>query len=155
MCVLLSDFFKHLLLRKTDILKTFRRSKFPGNKIWRITLALNSKKVQGILVKIVYFGIIWAVFCLKFLLNCYVQEIKGFYQSFFGNEVDIMDIMNVSPNVLAKNYNFQKLRLAFLNERTLITRIFKTNSELSQNCREKQILLFKTTVNCLFNDIWC
>ena len=34
-------------------------------------------------------------------------------------------------------------------------RIFNTNSELSQNCTEKQIMLFKTTLNCLFNGIWC
>ena len=26
--------------------------------------------------------------CLRFLLNCFVQEIKGFYPSSFGNEVD-------------------------------------------------------------------
>ena len=24
-----------------------------------------------------------------------------------------------------------------------------------QNPTEKQIMLFKTTVNCLFNDMWC
>ena len=29
------------------------------------------------------------------------------------------------------------------------------NSELSQNCTEKQIMPFKTTVKGLFNDIWC
>ena len=34
-------------------------------------------------------------------------------------------------------------------------RIFDTNSELFQNRTEKQIMLFKTTVNWLFNDIWC
>ena len=32
--------------------------------------------------------------------------------------------------------------------------IFKTNSELLQNSTGKQIMLFKTTVNCLFNYIW-
>ena len=32
---------------------------------------------------------------------------------------------------------------------------FNTNSELSQNRTEKQIMLFKTTLNWLFNDIWC
>ena len=31
--------------------------------------------------------------------------------------------------------------------------IFNTNSKLSQNCTEKQIMLFKTTVNCLLNDM--
>ena len=40
--------------------------------------------------------------CLKFLLICFDQEIKGFYQSSLGNEVDFTDIMNVSPNILAK-----------------------------------------------------
>ena len=48
MCALLFDVFKHLLLRKTDVLKTCRKSKFLGKKIWRNALALKSKKVQGI-----------------------------------------------------------------------------------------------------------
>ena len=48
MCVLLFDVFKHLLLRKTDVLKTCPKSKFLGKKIWRNALALKSKKVQGI-----------------------------------------------------------------------------------------------------------
>ena len=34
-------------------------------------------------------------------------------------------------------------------------RIFNTNSELSQNCTEKQIMPSKATINWLFNDIWC
>ena len=33
--------------------------------------------------------------------------------------------------------------------------VFNTNSELSQNRTEKQIMPFKTTVNWLFNNIWC
>ena len=40
---------------------------------------------------------------LRFLLNCFLREIKGFYQSSLGNEVDFRDTMNVSPNTLAKN----------------------------------------------------
>ena len=51
MCVLLFDVFKHLLLRKTDVLKTCRKSKFLGKKIWRNALALKSKKIQGIFGK--------------------------------------------------------------------------------------------------------
>ena len=58
--------------------------------------------------------------CLRFLLNCFVREIKGFYQSSLGNEVDFGDIMNVSPNILAKNQNFKKLRDSFVDERALI-----------------------------------
>ena len=33
--------------------------------------------------------------------------------------------------------------------------VFNTNSEILQNLTEKQIIPFKTTVNRLFNDIWC
>ena len=51
MCVLLFDVFKHLLLRKTDVLKACRKSKFLGKKIWRNALALKSKNVQGIFGK--------------------------------------------------------------------------------------------------------
>ena len=51
MCVLLFDVFKHLLLRKTDVLKTCWKSKFLEKKIWRNALALKSKKVQGIFGK--------------------------------------------------------------------------------------------------------
>ena len=51
MCVLLFDGFKQLLWRKTDLLKTCRKSKFLGKKIWRNAPALKSKKVQGIFRK--------------------------------------------------------------------------------------------------------
>ena len=51
MYVLLFDVFKHLLLRKTDVLKTCRKSKFLEKKIWRNAQALKSKKVQGIFGK--------------------------------------------------------------------------------------------------------
>ena len=48
MCVLLFDVFKYLLLRKTDVLKTCRKSKYLRKKIGRNALALKSKKVRGI-----------------------------------------------------------------------------------------------------------
>ena len=59
--------------------------------------------------------------CLRFILICIVWQIKGFYQSFLVNGVDFRDIMNVSPNILAKNQNFKKLRQHFVDERELIT----------------------------------
>ena len=31
------------------------------------------------------------------------MEMQGFYQSSLGNEVDLMNTMNVSPDILAKN----------------------------------------------------
>ena len=78
---------------------------------------------------------------------------------------------------ISKNWD-TALRHSFVDKRTLITTtliflplenpctfllvkektwkwIFNINHELSQNRTEKQIMLFKTTVNCLFNDIWC
>ena len=51
MSVLLFDVFKYLLLSKTDVLKTCRKSKFLGKKILRNALALKSKKVQVIFGK--------------------------------------------------------------------------------------------------------
>ena len=86
--------------------------------------------------------------------------------------------MNVSPNILAKNWNFKTLRHGFVDERVLITttlisschwkvlaafclpkkrleNAFSTNSELSQNRTEKQIMPSKTTINWLLNDMWC
>ena len=73
-----------------------------------------------------YFGIIIficlasAKACLGFLLNCFIVEIKGFYQSSLGNKIDFKD-MNVSPNALTEDWNFKKLRLCLVDERALIT----------------------------------
>ena len=41
-------YVKHLLLRKTDVLKTCWKSKVVGKKICRNALVLKSKKAQGI-----------------------------------------------------------------------------------------------------------
>ena len=74
--------------------------------------------------------------CLRFLLNCIVWQIKGFYQSSLGNKVDFRDLMNVSPNILAKNWNFKKLRHGFVDERALLT------TKLMSSCHWKTIVLF-------------
>ena len=44
MHVLLFDDFKHLLLRKTDFLKTCWKSKFFGKKIWRKCTSFKEQK---------------------------------------------------------------------------------------------------------------
>ena len=107
MCVLLFDAFtgwiffskeikgnvKNLLWRKTDVLKTCRKSKFEEQK--------GTRFIRGN----VYFGIVVLSClsstkpCLIFLLICFAPEIKGIYQSSFRNEVNFRDIMNVSPNI--------------------------------------------------------
>ena len=65
MYALLFDVFKHLLLRKTNVLKTCRKSKFLGKKIWRNALALKCKKVQVYSGKPFLALLSSAVFCLQ------------------------------------------------------------------------------------------
>ena len=66
MYVLLFDVFKHLLLSKTDVLKTCWKSKFLEKKIWRNARTLKSKKVQGIFRKTFILALLSsAVFCLQ------------------------------------------------------------------------------------------
>ena len=78
--------------------------------------------------------------CFRFLLVCFAREIKGFYQSYLGNKVDFRDIMNVCPNILAKNWNFKKLKHCFVDERALIT------TTLIYFCQWKTLVPF-----CLLN----
>ena len=71
-------------------------------------LALKSKKLEGKFGKRLFWH-----YCLKLYFiykavsqisfNCSVREIENFYQSSLGNEVDFRDIMNISPNIVAKN----------------------------------------------------
>ena len=76
--------------------------------------------------------------CLRFLLNCFLREIKGFYQSSFENEVDFRDIINVSLNISAKTQNFKKLRHGFADERAMI------KTTLMSSCHWKTLAPFCT-----------
>ena len=73
------------------------------------SVALKRKKGTRYIRGNIYFGIIAfscpspTKVCLRFLLISFAREIKGFYQSSLGNKVDFKDIMNISPNILAKN----------------------------------------------------
>ena len=105
------------------------------HQLWR---AIRYKVYSGK----VFFGVI-IIRCLcrlnrvfRFLLNYFVQEIKGFYQSSLGGEVNFRDIMNVYPNIFAKNWNFKKLRHYFVDERALIT------TALTSSCHWKTLLPF-------------
>ena len=60
----------------------------------------------------VCFGII--VFVYKSVSQIF-GEIKGFYQSTSGNDVDFADIINISSNILAK------LRHGFVDEKVFFT----------------------------------
>ena len=142
MCVLLFDVFKHLLSRKTDALKTCQKIKLLGKKIWRNAVALKSKKVQGIFRKTFILALLSsAVFRLQnrvsdfFWIVLFVR-LKAFIRVPFENEVDFRDIMNVSSNLLAKNYNFKQLRHGFVDERALIT------TKLISSCHWKSLVPF-------------
>ena len=49
-------FFNNILLRKTEVLKACRKSKYLGKKIWRNAVALKNKKVEDIFGKIFIFA---------------------------------------------------------------------------------------------------
>ena len=145
---------------KVNFLKKFFEEM---RKLW------NAKRYRVYIGGNVYFVIITfscllsTKLCLRYFLNCFVCQIKGFYQRSLLNEVDFKDIMNVSLNILAKNWeNNINIFLSLENPCAFLTakkktwkRIFNTNSELSQNRTEKQVMPLKTTVSWLFNDIWC
>ena len=102
----------------------------------------------------VYFGIIIfsclssTKLCLTFLLICFARKIKGFYQSFFENQVDFKNIMNVPTNTLAKSKNFKKLIHEFVDQRVMIT------TTLISSCHWKTVtflLAKKKTWKRVFN----
>ena len=117
MCSLF-DIFKHLLLRKTDVLQTCQKSKSLRKKIWKNAPVWRAKRYK------VYSGkhLFWHYYLqLSFVYKTMSQiSFKLFCSGFLGNEVDFRDIKNISPNILAKNKNFKKLRHSFVGERALI-----------------------------------
>ena len=120
-------------MKKTDVLKTCRKENL--KKCTSFEEQKDTRYIRGNL----YFGII--VFsCLSStklcLQNCFAREIKGFYQSSLGNEVDFKDIMNFSLNISAKNQNFKKLKDGLVDERALIT------TTLISFCHWKTLVFF-------------
>ena len=70
MCVPLFDVLKHFLLGKTDVLKTYQKSKFLEKKIWRNDLDLKRKKEQVMFRKTFILALLSsAVFCLQNLVS--------------------------------------------------------------------------------------
>ena len=138
MCVLLFDVSKHLLLRKTDILKTCQNSKFLGKKIWRNALALKSKKVQSRFWKTFILTLSSAVFRLQ-------NQVSDFFYKLFclGDKMHLSEFLmkrgwfqghNISPYILAKNENLKKLRFDFVDERALITTTWISPLSLENSC---------------------
>ena len=95
---------------------------------------------------IVYFGIIILSClsstkpCIRFLLTCFSQFFR-WKSNNYNNIVIFLSLKNSCTFLLVKEKTWKS--------------IFNTNSELSQNRTEKQIMPIKTTVNWLLNYIWC
>ena len=90
---------------------TFPKVRFSQKENFRKCTSFEEQKGTRYIRGNVYFGIIifsclsFTKPCLKFLLNFFVREIKDFYQSSLGNEVDFRDMINISPNILGKNWD--------------------------------------------------
>ena len=82
--------FKHLPLRKTDVLKI---STFPERKFKKCTSFEGQKGARNIQGK--------RLFWHNHLQLSFVY--KTVSQSSLENEADFANIMNISPNILAKN----------------------------------------------------
>ena len=95
---------EHLLLRKTDVLKILIFSERNLKKCTSFEEQKGTRYIWGnICFGIIVFSCLLSTkLCLRFLLICFARELKDFYQSSLGSEVDFMDIMNVFPNILAK-----------------------------------------------------
>ena len=101
----INGYVKHLLSRKTDVFKTSILSERKFGEMHYLWKQKSTRHIPGnvYFVIIVFSCLSFTKLCLRFLLICLDREMKGFYQSYLGNEVDFTDIMNVSPNILAKN----------------------------------------------------
>ena len=135
----INRYIKHLLLKKL----TFSKLRFYRKENLKRCTTLEEQEGTRYIRET--FGIALlssAIFrlrklCLRFLLLIGLDwEIKGFYQSSVGNEVDFTDIMNASPNILTKNWNFKKLRNGFVDKRTMIT------TALTSSCHSKTLVPF-------------
>ena len=147
---------------------TFSELRFSMKRNLKKCTSFDEQKVTRYIPGKAYFGII--VFscllstnlCLRFLLICFAREIKSFNQSSLENEIDFINIMNLSLNILTKNKLFKKLRRGFVNERQWLQQhsssshwkicifllankniwksIFNTNSELHRIVQKNNLI---------------
>ena len=156
--VFLFDAFKHLLLRKTDVFKICRKSKFLRKKIWGYQVYSGKRLFWYYYLQVSFVYKTVSQIFLKFLCPGDKKLLSEFLRK-WGRFKDI----NVFPNILAKNKKTETLFcrwksadnndfIIFLSLENLCTfllakektckSIFNTNGELSQNCTEKQIMPF-------------
>ena len=118
---------KHLLLRKTDVLKLPFSRKENLKKCSNFEEQKGTRYIRGnVYIGIILFSCLLSTkICLRFLLNCFVREIKGFYQS---------SPKYVSLNILAKNQNLKELRHGFVDEGAMI------KTTLMSSCHRKTLV---------------
>ena len=141
MYVLLFVVFKHLLLRETDVLTTCRKSKFLRNK--------NLKKCTSFEVEKGIFGktfIFW---------HYYLQLSLVFKKSlkFQKTETNFCRWERTDNNDINIFLSLENPCTFLLRKEKMWKHIFNTNNESWESRAEKQIMPFKTTVNCQFNNI--
>ena len=129
-------------MRKTDVFKTCRKSKFLGKKIWRYALALKRKKVHLYSAKPLF----WHYYLQLSFLHKMISQIS--FKLFCLRDIRILSELlrkwgwfqghhERFPKYLSpKNYNFKKLRHDFVDERALITTI------LISFCHSRTLVIF-------------
>ena len=154
--------------------RTCWKSKALGKKIWRKALALKSNKVQGIFGETFILALLSsAAFrlqnCVSDFFNLLCSRDKRLLAEFLRKWGWFQRHNERFPKTETGFYRWRstdnndiKIFLSLENPCTFLLpkektwkRIFNTNSELSQARTGKQIMIFKTTINWLFNDIWC
>ena len=117
-------------LRKTDILKTCWKSKFPGKKMKKCA----SFKEQKIVYKVNSWKCLFWYYCqqlpfvykaiLIFLVICFHQETRGFYQSSVRNDVNFRDMFSKISWLkikISKNWDLYIVEKRALATRTVIS----------------------------------
>ena len=136
-CLMFLNIYYWKKLTFSKLVEKVNLSKRKFEEIHQLWRAKNTRYIW----ENVYFGIFIFRCCSSTKLSqisfkLFFLEIKGFHQSSLENEVDFRDLMRVSPNFLAKNQNFKKLRQLFLDERALIT------TTLVSSCHWKTLVPF-------------
>ena len=141
MYVLLFVVFKHLLLRETDVLTTCRKSKFLRNKNLKKCSSFEAEK--GIFGKTFIF---W---------HYYLQLSFVFKKSlkFQKTETNFCRWERTDNNDINIFLSLENPCTFLLRKEKMWKHIFNTNNESWESRAEKQIMPFKTTVNCQFNNI--
>ena len=163
-------------MRKTDVLKAIRKSKFLWKKIWRNAPALKSNIYSWKRLFWHYWLHLFFVYKtvpqISFKLFCsgdkkLLWEVLRKWDWFQGHDERFL-------KYFGEKLKFQKTETRFCrwkstdNINILVSlgnscafvlakekRIFNTSSELSRNRTEKQIMATKTAINWLFNDLLC